>query len=135
VCSSARERRRDGALEHEWRESITPTNACSTREQETSMVMEQQLLDDGTAPVYRRELPGGGYVAIDVRRGREVARTSVSVERRAIHERRDGHVPVVIAEAEGDDRSPGFAELYRLAADNAAIARALLQIVGPSRGD
>ena len=96
--------------------------------------MEQSFSDD-IAPVYRRELPGGGYVAIDVKRRREQSRTSLLVERRAKHERRDGHRPVVIAEADGDERSPGFAEIYRLAADNAAIARALLQIEGPQRAD
>ena len=64
-----------------------------------------------------------------------LARTRVSVERRCRDERRDGHRPVVIAEVDGDERSPGFAELYRIAADNAAIARALLQIEGPQRAD
>jgi len=87
------------------------------------------------AAIYWRELPGGGYVAIDVRREREVPKSCVSVERRAKHERRGGHNPVVIAEADGDERSPGFAELYRLATDNAAIARALLHIEGPQRAD
>jgi hypothetical protein len=95
----------------------------------------EQSLHDNTAPVYRRELPGGGYVAIDVKREPEIARTRVSVERRSRDERRDGHRPVVIAEVDGDERSPGFAELYRIAADNAAIARALLQIEGPQRAE
>jgi hypothetical protein len=80
---------------------------------------------------YRRELPGGGYVAIEVERERELARTRVSVERHAADDRRDGHMPVVIAEADGDYRSPEFAVLFRLAGDNAAIARVLLQIEGP----
>jgi hypothetical protein len=87
------------------------------------------------AAIYWRELPGGGYVAIDIRRERERPKSCVSVERRAKHERRGGHNPVVIAEADGDERSPGFADLYRLAADNAAIARALLEIQGPQRAD
>jgi hypothetical protein len=90
---------------------------------------------DTVGAVYWRELPGGGYVAIDVRRDAEPARTLVSVERRSKHERRDGHHPVVIAEADGDERSPAFAELYHMAADNAAIARALLRIEGPQRAD
>jgi len=64
-----------------------------------------------------------------------LARTCVSVERRSKDERRDGHRPVVIAELDGDERSPGFVELYRIAADNAAIARALLQLEGPQRAD
>jgi hypothetical protein len=87
------------------------------------------------APVYRRDLPGGGYVAIDVERERELTRTRVSVERRSKDERRDGHQPIVIAEVDGDERSAGFADLYRMATDNAAIARALLQVDGPARGD
>ena len=85
--------------------------------------------------VYRRELPGGGYVAINVEAERGLARSRVRVERRAREARRDGHAPVVIAEADGDDRSPAFGDLYRLAADNAAIARALLEIEGPQRDD
>jgi hypothetical protein len=95
----------------------------------------EHSLHDNSAPIYRRELPGGGYVAIDVKRDPELARTRVSVERRSRDERRDGHRPVVIAEVDGDERSPGFAELYRIAADNAAIARALLRIEGPQRAD
>ena len=81
---------------------------------------------DNEIPLYRRELPGGGYVEIEVKREPSVARTRVSVERRAIADRREGHKPVVIAEADGDERSPSFNELYRIAADNAAIARALM---------
>ena len=92
-------------------------------------------LEDGLAPIYRRELPGGGYVAIVVKRDRETIRTRVSVERRAIEERRDGHHPVVIAEADGDERSPAFTGMYRIAADNAAIARAILELQGPQRAD
>jgi hypothetical protein len=91
----------------------------------------EQTFSDGLGPVYRRELPGGGYVEIDVKRERELARTSVSVERRGKEKRRDGHRPVVIAEADGDERSAAFADLYRIAADNAAIARAILELEGP----
>ena len=95
-----------------------------------------QSFSEELAPVYRRELPGGGYVAIDIKRGRargagaDAARCRVSVERRAKQDRRAGHEPVVIAEVDGDEQSPAFAEMYRIAADNAAIARALLQIEG-----
>lgn len=77
--------------------------------------------------VYRRDLPGGGFVVIDVVREASPRRTRVSVERRAIADRRDGHEPIVIAEADGDERSPSFTDLYRIAADNAAIARALME--------
>jgi len=80
--------------------------------------------------IYRRELPGGGFVSIVIAREREMTRTRVSVERRAVDARRRGHTPVVIAEADGDERSPTFIDLFRIAADNAAIARALLRLQG-----
>jgi hypothetical protein len=89
-----------------------------------------QLASGEEPSVYRRELPGGGYVAIVVAREREMPRTRVSVERRAVDSRRRGHRPVVIAEADGDERSPSFIDLFRIAADNAAIARALLRLRG-----
>jgi hypothetical protein len=33
----------------------------------------------------------------------------------------------MIASVDGDERSTGFTEMYRLAADNAAVARGLMQ--------
>ncbi len=96
--------------------------------------MDQPFNEDLGA-VYQRELPGGGYVKIDVLREEEPARTCVFVERRAKHERRPGHQPVIIAEADGDEWSPAFGDLYRMATDNAAIARKLLEIEGPQRAD
>jgi len=111
--------------------------------------------------LYHRELPGGGYVAIEMvtdgdagmteleriaveRRGDEARRfghqppsftlpagrpfrARVCVERRADATRRDGHEPPVIAEAHGDTSSTVFGELYRIASDNAAVARGLLR--------
>jgi hypothetical protein len=112
--------------------------------------------------LYHRELPGGGYVAIEMvsevdvndmthvqriaveRRGDENRRfghqppsfslpagrpfrARVRVERRAEPDRRDGHEPPVIAEAQGDTSSTVFGELYRIASDNAAVARGLLR--------
>ena len=98
-------------------------------------VIEHQAFEKAASLVYRRELPGGGYVAINVEEARGLARTRVFVERRAREARREGHVPVIIAEAEGDDRSAAFGDLYRLASDNAAIARAMLEIEGPQGDD
>jgi hypothetical protein len=89
-----------------------------------------QLASTEEPSIYRRELPGGGFVAIVVAREQETTRTRVSVERRAVDARRRGHPPVVIAEAEGDERSASFIDLFRIAADNAAIARALLRLEG-----
>jgi hypothetical protein len=93
--------------------------------------MVEQLRFDYETAVYRRELPGGGFVAIDVdreRTDREVPRARVYLERRGHLDRRSGHPPIVLAEADGDEHSPGFTELYQIAADNAAIARALLRL-------
>jgi hypothetical protein len=89
--------------------------------------------------LYRRELPGAGYVAIDLTephdesessRASEGGRIRVSVERRADEQRRSGHHPPVVAEFTGDQRAPEVGELYRMAADNAALARALIEWQG-----
>lgn len=83
-----------------------------------------------TGRLYERELPGGGFVAIDVaveQSGeREIPHTRVYVERRADLQRRFGHEPPVIAESEAGDTSPEFTDFLRIARDNVAIARALL---------
>jgi hypothetical protein len=92
-------------------------------------------LEGETGSVYRRELPGGGYVQIDIIRKTEAPRTCVFVERRAKHERRPGHHPVIIAQADGDEQSSAFGDLYRIAMDNAAIARKMLELEGPQRAD
>jgi len=85
-----------------------------------------------TGRLYERELPGGGYVAIDVsveaRGGDAVPHTRVFVERRSEAVRRSGHVPPCIAEAEADDSTTAFSDLLRIARDNVAIARALLDL-------
>lgn len=83
------------------------------------------------APVFRRELPGGGYVVIGVERpttDRAVPRTCVWLERRAGDDRNAEYQDApLIATADGDETSAGFTEMYRLAADNAAVARGLMQ--------
>jgi len=96
--------------------------------------------------LYRRDLPGAGYVAIDVTSPAEVdgeaserSRIRVYVERRGSEERRAGHAPPVVAEFAGDQEAPEVAELYRMASDNAALARALMEWQGRrqrgARGD
>ena len=86
--------------------------------------------------LYRRELPGAGYVAIDLTRsaddadgihGGDGSRIRLYVERRADEERRVGHNPPMVAEFAGDHRAAEVGELYRMAADNAALARALIE--------
>ncbi|HEV8236960.1 MAG TPA: hypothetical protein VGP84_20255 [Gemmatimonadaceae bacterium] len=113
------------------------------------MMIKESLMEVSTETVqsptrvYRRELPGAGYVAIDVTRpphhesdeqgDAELSRVRVYVERRASEERRSGHTPPLVAEFAGDHRAPEVGELYRMAADNAALARALLQWQGRRR--
>jgi hypothetical protein len=78
--------------------------------------------------LYRRQLPGGGYVAIDSVTGvSEAARVhaQLSVERRGDLARRVGHEPPVVAEADAPDVQHVFDELYPIAVDNVEVARAL----------
>lgn len=80
--------------------------------------------------LYERELPGGGYVAIEVQRSpagdRDTPVTRLRVERRHARDRRTGHEAPIIAELAGDEWSPNFTTIFQIARDNAAIARGLL---------
>jgi hypothetical protein len=86
--------------------------------------------------LYRRPMPGGGYVEVelDVVRasadepGKRSHRGRVVMERRVDPGRRYGHRAPVIAELAGDDRDELMSELFRLAQDNAALARSLLRL-------
>jgi hypothetical protein len=95
------------------------------------VTMQERSEGNSRAPVFRRELPGGGYVVIGVERpttDRAAPRTCVWLERRADDERNAEYKDApLIATAEGDETSAGFTEMYRLAADNAAVARGLMQ--------
>ena len=80
------------------------------------------------AVLFTRDLPGGGYVAIEslpVEDG--VHRARVSVERRTDPERRLGHVAPIIVTLEGESQSELFEELYRIAVDNVEIARGIMR--------
>lgn len=87
--------------------------------------------------LYRRDLPGAGYVVIDATHsaaddasnggGPPQAHIRVYVERRGSEERRAGHAPPVLAQFTGDRAAAEVGELYRMAADNVALARALLE--------
>ena len=79
--------------------------------------------------LYRRTLPGGGYVNVelDSPSASGTHRAYVAVERRTDPARRDGHEPPVVASAEGGTRQSVFAQLLAIAADNVAVARALLR--------
>lgn len=88
----------------------------------------------GGQPLYARPMPGGGYVRVDViasNRGdaaqsrRRLGR--VVIEPREASPRRDDASPLVVEEIEGDDERTVVAECFRIARDNAAIARRVLR--------
>ncbi|HUF26625.1 MAG TPA: hypothetical protein VMM18_06560 [Gemmatimonadaceae bacterium] len=83
---------------------------------------------DIPAVLYTRELPGGGYVAIESAPGDGNAyRAHVTVERRADPARRSGHTPPVIVELAGASQSEVFSALHRIASDNVKVATAILR--------
>jgi hypothetical protein len=79
--------------------------------------------------LYRRTLPGGGHVHVEVEppSAAGIHRAYVAVERRSDPVRRDGHTPPVVASAEGGSSQSVFTQLLAIAADNVAVARALLR--------
>jgi hypothetical protein len=97
---------------------------------------ERGAHEAGTA-LYRRPMPGGGYVEVELYGAASLAtgesaprphRGRVVMERRADPGRRDGHRAPVLVELTGDDRDELMSELFRLAQDNAALARSLLRL-------
>ena len=86
--------------------------------------------------LYSRELPGGGVVTIEaLPEGGRRCRARLLVERRSDPKRRSGHTPPVIAEASAASQALAFKELYRIAADNVAVARGLIQWQARQRGE
>jgi hypothetical protein len=85
-------------------------------------------------PLYSRPMPGGGYVRVelvarepDTLNG-EPLRGRVIMERRApIPASAEVEEHLVVEEVEGDDPNVVVAELFRIARDNAAIARRVLR--------
>ena len=78
--------------------------------------------------LYSRDLPGGGFVAIDTQPAAGDAASQQArlwVERRADSGRRLGHTPPVIAQAVALDLAHAVAELRAIAADNVALAQAM----------
>ena len=76
---------------------------------------EQTKMEDPVL-LYSRGLPGGGVVTIEaVSKETPEVTARVSVERRIDPQRRDGHEPPVIAEAQAPTQSTAFKELYRIA--------------------
>jgi hypothetical protein len=81
--------------------------------------------------LYTRPMPGGGYVRVELvisDRGAaasERRRGRVVIEQRAT--RRGDGAPIVVEELEGDDENEVLEQLFRIARDNAAIARRVLR--------
>jgi hypothetical protein len=85
----------------------------------------------GREQVYRRQLPGGGFVAIEVTAVHSRLRPpkyhgELVVERRADRERRAGHVAPAVAEVDAASVSSVLQELFPLAQSNTEIARRCL---------
>jgi hypothetical protein len=92
-------------------------------------------------PLYTRTMPGGGYVKVELvvsDRG-DVAHERVSgrvvIEPRNASPRRDDLAPLVVEEVEGEDENSVVAELFRIAQDNAALARRVLRQRSIRRAD
>ena len=99
--------------------------------------MFEQQHDTGTGgrpgaaqPLYARPMPGGGYVRVELVAGDAPAERPhgrVVIEPRDASPRRDDAAPLVVEEIEGDDENAVVAECFRIARDNAAIARRVLR--------
>lgn len=78
--------------------------------------------------LYTRPMPGGGYVKVELVVGDRgtVERGRVVIEQRA-SARGDAGAPVVVEEVEGVDEREVVDRLFRIARDNAAIARRVLR--------
>jgi hypothetical protein len=86
-----------------------------------------------SAPIYTRPMPGGGYVRVELLESDADAERAEHLRGRVVMERRtpapatpeEEHV--VVEELEGDDPNVVMSELFRIARDNAAIARRVLR--------
>jgi hypothetical protein len=82
---------------------------------------------------YHRPMPGGGWVKIEVEVVQAAdgsppsSRGRLILERRADERRRIGHSAPVVADLAGEDADALLTDLFRLAHDNAALARGLMQ--------
>jgi hypothetical protein len=82
--------------------------------------------------VYRRPLPGGGFVAIEVTPTRNILgrtryRGEIVVERRSRLDRRVGHEAPVIAELSAASLNSVFDDLFPTALSNVSIAAICLK--------
>ena len=91
--------------------------------------------------LYTRPMPGGGCVRVELvvsnpaHVAAERLRGRVVMERRLTARHVPKEEPLVVEEVEGDDENVIVAELFRIARDNAAIARRILRRHLPVRAD
>jgi hypothetical protein len=81
--------------------------------------------------LYRRTLPGGGFVIIRLRKvspllGRVRYRGELVVERRTDISRRQGHVAPVVTQCEASTKQAVLQELFPVAHSNTALAVACM---------
>ena len=81
------------------------------------------------AVLYFRPLPGGGFVAIEGEPASDgiSSRGMICIERRSDPDRRDGHEPPVVLQADGVERGEVFDRLVSIANSNVEVAAALLR--------
>lgn len=95
----------------------------------------------GAQALYSRPMPGGGYVRVEMLVSEPANLTAERLRGRVVMERRSFAPPdaddqqLIVEEVEGDDANSVVAELFRIARDNAAIARRVLRRVSPPRAD
>lgn len=88
---------------------------------------------DVSEALYSRTMPGGGYVRVEMIvsepgvEATERARGRVVMERRAPAPATPEEEHMIVEEVEGDDPNTVVDELFRIAQDNAAIARRVLR--------
>ena len=101
-------------------------------EQEPRDVVEGERTPRAGEALYTRPMPGGGYVRVELvvsDRGElanERRRGRVVIEQRTLA-RVGEAIPLVVEEVEGDDENEVVEQLFRIARDNAAIARRVLR--------
>ena len=87
-------------------------------------------------PLYSRPMPGGGYVRVELLVSEPANVTAKGLRGRVVMERRSfvppapGDEELIVEEVKGADANVVVAELFRIARDNAAIARRVLRKQG-----
>ena len=95
----------------------------------------------GAQALYSRPMPGGGCVRVEMLESEPANLAAERLRGRVVMKRRSFAPPdaddeqLIVEEVEGDDANSVVAELFRIARDNAAIARRVLRRLNPPRAD